>query len=293
MQSPLPAFVKRDLDGFFGLFIDNLVQLLLIVALCSIFCGMSDELIFGRILPGAAVSLIIGNLFYAWQARRLAARENRSDVCALPYGINTPSLIVYIFFVIKPAYDEFHDAEFAWKLGLVACIGSGFIEFFGAFVAERLRKHTPRAALLSTLAGIAIGFISMTFALQIWQWPLVAMAPLAIILVTYFSGVRLPLSLPGGLVAVVIGTLIAWVLPQDWSNKTMTLDSVSKAWSGHGLHWPGFYLGDIVATLAEHRERILALMGVIVPMGLFNLIGSLQNIESAEAAGDRYATGPT
>ncbi|HPF37646.1 MAG TPA: NCS2 family permease [Phycisphaerae bacterium] len=293
MHSPLPAFVKRDLDGFFGLFIDNLVQLLLIIVLCVNLCGMSDDLVFGRILPGAAVSLIIGNLFYAWQARRLAARENRTDVCALPYGINTPSLIVYIFFVIKPAFDESHDAEFAWKLGLVACIGSGCIEFFGAFVAERLRKHTPRAALLSTLAGIAIGFISMTFALQIWQWPLVAMAPLAIILVTYFSGVRLPLSLPGGLVAVAIGTLIAWILPHDWSNKSMTLDSVSKAWAAHGLHWPGVYLADIVTTIAEHRQRILALLGVIVPMGLFNLIGSLQNIESAEAAGDRYATGPS
>jgi AGZA family xanthine/uracil permease-like MFS transporter len=30
-----PLFVKRDLDGFFGLFIDNLVQLLLIVMLCE------------------------------------------------------------------------------------------------------------------------------------------------------------------------------------------------------------------------------------------------------------------
>jgi AGZA family xanthine/uracil permease-like MFS transporter len=31
---------------------------------------------------------------------------------------------------------------------------------------------------------------------------------------------------------------------------------------------------------------------VILPMGLFNLIGSLQNLESAEAAGDRYPTAP-
>ncbi|MCB9854472.1 MAG: NCS2 family permease [Phycisphaerales bacterium] len=296
MQSPLPAFVKRDLDGFFGLFIDNLVQLLLIISLCSSLCGMSgeaSELIYGRILPGAAVSLIVGNLFYAWQARRLAAKENRTDVCALPYGINTPSMLVYIFFVIKPAYDEAQDAEFAWKLGLIACLGSGAIEFLGAFVAERLRKHTPRAALLSTLAGIAIGFISMTFALQIWQWPIVAMAPLAIILVVYFSGIRLPLGLPGGLIAVSIGTLIAWMLPSEWTNKAMTGSAVATAWSQHGLQLPGVFLSDIVATLTEHKQRVLGLLGVIVPMGLFNLIGSLQNIESAEAAGDRYATAPS
>ncbi len=35
-------FVKRDLDGFFGLFIDNLVQLLLIVQLCAL-CGITAE----------------------------------------------------------------------------------------------------------------------------------------------------------------------------------------------------------------------------------------------------------
>jgi AGZA family xanthine/uracil permease-like MFS transporter len=34
----------------------------------------------------------------------------------------------------------------------------------------------------------------------------------------------------------------------------------------------------------------LGLLSVIVPMGLFNLLGSLQNIESAEAAGDAYDT---
>jgi AGZA family xanthine/uracil permease-like MFS transporter len=34
-------------------------------------------------------------------------------------------------------------------------------------------------------------------------------------------------------------------------------------------------------------------MAVIVPMALFNIIGSLQNLESAEAAGDRFETRPS
>ena len=33
-------------------------------------------------------------------------------------------------------------------------------------------------------------------------------------------------------------------------------------------------------------------LSVIVPMGLFNVLGSLQNIESAEAGGDRIGTFP-
>ena len=63
-------FVRGDLDGFFGLAIDNLVQLLLIDALCTKVLGFPSSLVHGRILPGAAVSILVGNLYYSWQARR-------------------------------------------------------------------------------------------------------------------------------------------------------------------------------------------------------------------------------
>ena len=108
----MSLFVKRDLDGFFGLFVDNLVQLLLIIGLCQLLCGMTGDfefLLHENILPGVAVSLILGNLFYAWQAHRLARRDVRDDVTALPYGINTPSLLVFIFFVMAPVFKETGD----------------------------------------------------------------------------------------------------------------------------------------------------------------------------------------
>ncbi len=50
-------------------------------------------------------------------------------------------------------------------------------------------------------------------------------------------------------------------------------------------------LGDLLAALG--RGHWLAYLSVILPMGLFNVIGSLQNIESAEAAGDSYETRPS
>lgn len=305
-----PWFVRRDLDGFFGLFIDNLIQLLLILNLCSFACGMSGEasfLLFRNILPGAAISILIGNLFYAWQARRLARATGRSDVTALPYGINTPSLIVHVFFVMKPAFDrassqgltQLDAATLAWELGLVACAGSGLIEFFGAFVAEAIRKRTPRAALLSTLAGIAVGFISMSFALQIFQKPLVAMLPLAIVLITYFARVPFPFHLPGGLVSVFLGTGIAWALTlvtMNWPDAPALLkDSamnprlLQEASQQLGLYLPLYSGNHLFLQLAMPQEWI-PMLSVIIPMGLFNLIGSLQNIESAEAGGDSYNT---
>jgi AGZA family xanthine/uracil permease-like MFS transporter len=303
MAKRMPVFCKGDLDGFFGLAVDNLVQLLLIVSFCGMFCGMTGgnaNFIYRHILPGAGISLLIGNLFYALQAHWIARRERRADVTALPFGINTPSLLVYIFFVMQPAWDRTHSAEYAWKMGLIACLGSGIIEFSGAFVAERLRRNTPRAALLSTLAGIAIAFISMTFALQIWQRSLVAMMPLAIVLITYFSRTRFPLGLPGGLLAILAGTALAWLLtsaggwlPAGWVDVPMSRQAVHDAWQLRGWYQPLWVWPAIQQTLVQHWTDIISLLSVIIPMGLFNVIGSLQNIESAEAGGDVFATGPS
>src|SRR5512132_1677873 len=162
-------FVRGDIDGFFGLALDNLVQLLVLSELCRTVLGFPDALVYGRILPRAAVSLLVGNLFYAWQAMRLARSTGRQDVCALPYGINTVSLFAHVFLVMLPAKALAaraglpDPAHVAWQAGLVATLMSGLIEIAAAFVAERVRKATPRAALLSTLAGIAIAFISGGF----------------------------------------------------------------------------------------------------------------------------------
>ncbi len=305
-----PLFVRRDLDGFFGLFIDNLIQLLLILQLCADQCGMTGDnrgLLYERILPGAAISIILGNLFYAWQARRLAVKTGREDVTALPYGINTPSLLIYIYFVMGPVYRNSVEtmspadaSKFAWEMGLIACLGSGLIEFFGAFIAESIRKRTPRAALLSTLAGIAIGFIAMQFALQIFHKPLLGMLPLAIVLITYFSQAPFPFHLPGGFVAVLLGTATAWALTllvQAWpdapgwvAGSAMNAGAVTDSFAQRGLYLPQF-AGDTIWRLIHQPEKWLSHLSVIIPMGLFNLIGSLQNMESAEAAGDRYHTG--
>ena len=78
----------------------------------------------------------------------------------------------------------------AYRAGLIACFGSGAIEFAGSFFAEKIRKSTPRAALLSTLAGIALTFISLGFLFRTYAHPIVGLTTLGIILLSYFGRVR-------------------------------------------------------------------------------------------------------
>jgi AGZA family xanthine/uracil permease-like MFS transporter len=277
-------FVRGDIDGFFGLFIDNLLQLMVIAVLGRAVCGFPPELINQRILPGAAVSILVGNLFYAWQGRRLALRTGRDNVTALPYGINTPSVIAFIFLIMGPVYQETKNATLAWQAGLFACFMSGVMEIIGAFFGDWLRRHTPRAALLSALAGIALTFIAMGFVFQIFATPIVALLPMMLVLVTYASRIRLPLGLPGGLMAVLIGTVFGWAL---------------RAWGysyfqplAEPYHFQVSFLSPAVSELFSFFTSPIGwkYMPVIFPMALFNVIGSLQNLESAEAAGDRFET---
>ena len=287
LKSKDPWFVKGDLDGFFGLFIDNLLQLMLIGVLCRFVCGIPADFITRVMLPGAAVSILAGNLFYAWQARVVAYRTGRRDTTALPFGINTPSLVAYVFLIMGPIYRETQDWRLAWQAGLFATLLSGAMEIAGAFAGDWMRKHTPRAALLSALAGIAITFIAMGFILQIFASPLIAILPMMLILISYASRIKWPLSLPGGFLAVLIGVALAWLLKGlGWVHFMVPQEGMTA-----GFHAPRFLPGDALALLTSPLGW--KYMAVILPMGLFNVVGSLQNLESAEAAGDRYATLPS
>ena len=53
-------------------------------------------MIYGVLLPGIAFSMLVGNALYAREALRLAKRTGREDVCAIPYGINTPTMVAYV-----------------------------------------------------------------------------------------------------------------------------------------------------------------------------------------------------
>jgi AGZA family xanthine/uracil permease-like MFS transporter len=284
--------VRGDVDGFFGLALDNLIQLLVIGSLCGGVLGFGPDLVLGHILPGAAVSVLVGNLFYAWQAKRLADRTGRDDVAALPYGINTVSLFAYVFLVMLPAKlaaaaggaSPDQAARIAWQAGLLACFGSAVIEMAGAFIADLIRRATPRAALLSALAGIAVSFIAMAFLFKTFGSPLIGLTTLAVVLVCYFGRVRFKGGVPGGLVAVSLGTLLAWTTGLIQSDPSVW----QAARASLGLKLPVPVIGDLLA--AVNQVGAFSYLSVIVPMGVVNVVASLQNIESAEAAGDAYPT---
>jgi len=290
----MKPFVRGDVEGFFAFGLDSMLALLLISTLLLGFLDFEAELVFTRVLPGAAVSLIIGNGIYFYQALKLARKEGRDDVCAIPYGISTLTLVVYVFLVMFPTQQEAlslgldkADADrLAWHTGLMACIVSGTIEFFGAFVVHHIRRVIPRSVMLVAVAGTGIAFLSMDYMIRSFAIPLIGLPALALISIFYFSGARPRIGLPGGFVVLSIGTLLAWFfnildLVHVVPGSPLNMDYL-------GLHLPKPEIFELWGSLSS----AIKFLPIIVPLGFVFLVGSLQNIESAAAAGDDYRPRP-
>src|SRR5215471_8903176 len=162
MSDTKPAIWTRgDWNAFFGFGTNILVNLLTLTGLLRFVLKMPEQLVFGRILPATGMMLFLSTVYYAWLAYRLAKRTGRSDVCALPSGVSVPHMFVVTFVIMLPILAKTNNPIKAWEAGLVWVFFQSFILMIGGFVAPFIRKITPRAALLGTLAGVSVAFISM------------------------------------------------------------------------------------------------------------------------------------
>lgn len=279
----MPWFTAGDVDGFFGLFFSGFPDLLLIVGLAPL-CGFPVDFVTHRILPGVAVSVLAGNLFYAWQARRLAQREGRDDVTAIPFGINTPTIFAYVFLIMAPIYSRTHDAALAWQAGVFASLLSGVVQTAGAFCTDWFRSHTPKAALLAPLAGLSLAYLCLGFVFGVFQHAAVGLFPMLVLFALYGSRLRLPWRLPPALVAIGAGALLVAVL------RALHLYTVPLP----ALPSPGFYLPHVVNVVALLRERAWwGYLAIILPLAMLDTLASLMILESIKCAGDDYATRPS
>ena len=268
-------FARNDFSAFWALFTDNLINLIVLSGICQFVFQMPAEIVFGRIVPGAAVAILAGVVVYTWLAKRVAEREGR-DVTALPYGISTPVMFVYLFGVIGPIYWSTQDAMLAWQVGIGAGFMGGIVAGLGAIIGPFLKRVTPRAGMLGTLCGIALVFIGTVPLATIFENPFVGFASMIIILWGLVGRFRLPYNIPAGLLALGVGTIVALLIGQ-----------ASVSFEGVGFYPPLPYIGDLIAGI-QHLFANPELFLVLVPVQIYNFIETMNNVESAEAAGDHY-----
>jgi AGZA family xanthine/uracil permease-like MFS transporter len=196
-------------------------------------------------------------------------------------------MFVVTFVIMLPITLKTGDPLKGWAAGLVWVFFQSFILMIGGFIAPYIRRITPRAALLGTLAGVSITFISMRPALEMYMTPVIGVTCFAIILVSWFGGFRYPKGIPAGLVAIAAGMLIAWGSTAIGLNYGgMTLEKLGGAFANFGFSVPLPAFG----TVFSGFEYLGVILVTAIPFGIYDLVEAMDNVESAEAAGDSYPT---
>jgi AGZA family xanthine/uracil permease-like MFS transporter len=276
-----------DWNALFGFGTNILVNLLVLTGLLRFVLNMPPEIVFGRILPAAGLMMALSTWYYAWLAYRLAARTGRSDVCALPSGISVPHMFVVVLVIMLPIAQRTGDPIKGWEAGLTWVFVQSFILMIGAFIAPWIQKITPRAALLGTLAGVSITFISMRPALEMFMTPVIGLVCFGIVLAAWFGGLRYPRNIPAGLVAIAFGMAVAWLaalfgLGIGGRSLTALFDGLSNI--GFSVPLPA------IDHVFGGFEFIGIILVTAIPFGIYDLVEAMDNVESAEAAGDHFPT---
>lgn len=284
MSSP-KLWVPGDLNGFFGLATNSLANTLVAVGLMQFVIGFPAEILLGRIVPGLVLSLAFGNIYFAYMAYKLGKKEGRDDVTAVPYGISVPHYFLITFAVMLPLKNGGASFETLWAVGVAWCFVHAIIATIGAFVGPTMQKLTPRAAMLGTLAGVAITYIAMGAAFSAFGASWLSMVSFGIIFVGWLANVQFPGKVPAGLVAVIVGVVVGWL------SGYMDPTAFSNALAGASFNFPLPVIQPVIEGMGFLFSAAgLPILTTAIPLAIYLFLESLNNVESALAGGDTYDT---
>ena len=269
-------YAAGDWSAFFGLALDNMTQLVILSSLLIGVFRFPADLVLYTMVPGTALGVLAGDLVYTALAIRLMRRSGRADVTAMPFGIDTPTLFAMVFGVLGPAMVATGDPVLAWKIGMAVTVAMGAFKLVLSAAGDWARRAVPRAALLGSIAGVAILLIAFLPALKVFHDPIVGLVSLVIVLVSLVGRRRLPWGIPGAFLAVLAGSAIFWVR----SSLDGSGHAVAAAWR-LALPWPSLAWIDALGAAAPY-------LSLALPFALVTVIGGIDNAESAAAAGDDY-----
>jgi AGZA family xanthine/uracil permease-like MFS transporter len=289
LGAPYKWAAKGDINAFFGLMLDNVVNLAVLAGILVGGFGFPAQLVYTRMFPGTALGVLFGDLVYTWMAVRLAKRTGRSDVTAMPLGLDAPSTIGMALTVLGPAFiaaksrlpaDE--AAIVAWQVGMATMVLMGVFKLVMSFFGDRIRRAIPEAGLLGSIGGVGIALLGTLQLGEIFSEPVVGMVAIGIIIYALVAKIRLPFRAPEVLASVVVGAALYYGLG-------------ALGWSVHHVAAPAasFPVGLPLPTLGFLKGMPIAVrdyLPLALPFAILTVIGGINVTESARIAGDDYKT---
>ncbi|MCI0358744.1 MAG: hypothetical protein L0211_09705 [Planctomycetaceae bacterium] len=292
-----------DVNAFFGLMLDNVANLLLIVSLLAGVFAFPTDVALRNMIPGTAIGVLVGDLLFFWLALRLARQTGRTTITAMPLGLDTPSALGMVFFVLGPAFlaakgrgmTEHDAAIHTWHIGICSIFISGLFKVVCAFGSNWIRRAFPRAGLLGSLAAIALVLISFLPLLEILHSPIVGFVSLAVVLTALVARIELPYKLPGAVGSLLIGGAMYYAL--KWAESSGILPA-SLALPKEPLPidprqglFPTEWLAVFTFQWLGALQEAIHYLPIVIPFALATVVGGIDCTESASAVGDEFDTG--
>jgi AGZA family xanthine/uracil permease-like MFS transporter len=269
-----------ETTAFLALFLDNVGTLIFFSAILVFTFNYPADIILTRMIPGTAVGICIGDLVYTWLAIRLRKKTGRTDVTAMPLGVDTPSTIGIAYAVMGPAYVATNDAQITWHIGMATLFMIGAVKIFTSFFGGWIQRIIPTAGLLGSLAGIGLLLLGFLPMIELFNEAIVGMVAMGLIFTALMSKMQLPGKLPGVLMAVILGTGIHFALGYGGYLPEFTAPSLEM----------NFYLPAFSVEFLKTLPQSIQYLTIAIPFGILTIIGGINNTESARLAGDDYRT---
>lgn len=278
-KTKIPFFKKADLDAAVGVFFDGFSKVIVAIAILAGTFGMDGKTIFGTMMPGVFLTVVILNgglwLYY----RKIAADRGDPNLTAIPAGLQAGRMFIWLYSIMLPVYLSTGDAQMAFETGVLAHFVGGAVFIIGAFVVPVILKIVPAGALFGSLAGGAMAFLIMQSINGVLKMPLVGWLSLVVLFIIYLGKVEV--KLPAALIAIVIGSAIAWI------SGAMGFDAVIASVSNLNFYTPhpvlSIFRGEVVSTMITY-------LPIIIVFSLNEVITGIQAVEQAKECGDTYFT---
>ena len=110
----IPLFKKADLDASIGVFFDGFSKVIVAVAILLGTFGLDGATVFGTMMPGVLVNVIVLNgglwLYY----RHVAKSRGDRDLTAIPAGLQAGRMFIWLYSIMLPVYNT--TAPPSWPL---------------------------------------------------------------------------------------------------------------------------------------------------------------------------------
>ncbi len=285
--TPPTSQMSADINAGFAFFLDAVVNMFVLAGILLGAFGFPFEVVFGKVIPGAIVGILFGNVAFIWFAKKTAKETDHEAITSIPLGIDLPTVFGMCFFILGPIYLANVDAmgavaaaEKAWIVGMASTFWMAFIKFGLSFFAVHMQRELPPMAMIGAMASIATVWLGAEAIYGVFELPEVGIVSLIIMAFSLIAGHRLPFSLPGAVVAILGGTILYYILAYAGVSDSYVVQEAPELVPA----LPSPSVGGLAALFGD----VTNYLGIIMPFALLIAASSVNVVAGARVIGDTY-----